>query len=33
MNTTAIAITALICLTLIAIALLNRDKGGRHGKD
>ena len=26
---TAIFITAMICLTLIAIAVLNHDKGGR----
>ena len=30
MNMTAVAITALICFTLIAITILNR--GGNHGK-
>ena len=30
---TAIAITALICFTLIAITILNRDKGDNHGDD
>lgn len=33
MNMTAVTITMLICFTLIAIAILNHDKGGRHGKD
>ncbi len=27
---TAIAVTAIICFTLIAITLLNRDKGGKR---
>ena len=31
MNMTAIAITALICFTLIAITVLNKT-GGNHGK-